>query len=81
MSERLHPGVHPDADSLSAFVEGVLPEHERAECLAHLAECSRCREVVFLAQGAPVAPAAPALVPTPARQRWFRRPISPWRST
>ncbi len=72
MSERLHPGVHPDADSLSAFVEGVLPEHERAECLAHLAECSRCREVVFLAQGTPVAPAAPVLVPAPARKRWFR---------
>jgi hypothetical protein len=71
MSERLHPGVHPDADSLSAFVEGVLPEHERAECLAHLAECSRCREVVFLAQGTPVAPAAPVLVPAPARKRWF----------
>jgi hypothetical protein len=60
MSERLHPEVHPDADSLSAFVEGVLPEHERAECLAHLAECSRCREVVFLAQAAP------------ARRRWLR---------
>jgi hypothetical protein len=72
MSERLHPGVHPDADSLSAFVEGVLPEHERAECLAHLAECSRCREVVFLAQGTPVAPAAPVLVPAPARKWWFR---------
>jgi hypothetical protein len=72
MNERLHPGVHPDADSLSAFVEGVLPEHERAECLAHLAECSRCREVVFLAQGTPVAPAAPVLVPAPARRRWFR---------
>jgi hypothetical protein len=72
MSERLHQGVHPDADSLSAFVEGVLPEHERAECLGHLAECSRCREVVFLAQGTLVAPAAPVLVPAPARKWWFR---------
>jgi len=72
MSERLHPGIHPDADSLSAFVEGVLPEHERAACLAHLAECSRCREVVFLAQGTLVASAAPVLVPAPARKWWFR---------
>jgi hypothetical protein len=72
MSEHLNPGVHLDADSLSAFVEGVLPEHERAQCLAHLAGCSRCREVVFLAQVTPVAPAAPVLVPAPLRQLWFR---------
>jgi len=68
MSE--HP--HPNADLLSAFVEGVLPEHERAQCLAHLAECSRCREVVFLTQEAHVVPTTPILVPAPARQRWFR---------
>jgi hypothetical protein len=52
MSERLHSGVHPDPDGLNAFVEGALPEHERVECLAHLAECVQCREVVFLAQKA-----------------------------
>jgi hypothetical protein len=62
MSEHLHP------DSLSAFAEGVLPEHERAQCLAHLAECSRCREIVFLAQEPPL-PAAPK--PAPAWRRWF----------
>jgi carboxypeptidase family protein/putative zinc finger protein len=71
MSKHLHPGVHPDADTLSAFVEGVLPEHERAHCLAHLAECSRCREVVFLAGDASVAPAPTVLVPAPWRRRWF----------
>jgi hypothetical protein len=68
MSEHLHPGVHPDADTLSAFVEGVLPEHERVQCLAHLAECSRCREVVFLAQDTPEL----VLVSAPARQRWLK---------
>jgi Carboxypeptidase regulatory-like domain/Putative zinc-finger len=68
MSERLHPGPHPDADSLSAFIEGVLSEHERLQCLAHLAECDRCREVVFVAQELPV-PAAPKRVPI--RRRWF----------
>jgi len=69
MSEHLHPGLHPDPDSLSAFIEGVLPEHERLQCLAHLAECSRCREVVFLAQEPPPVPTAanPAL----AWRRWF----------
>ena len=40
MSEYLQPGLHPDPDSLNAFVEGVLPEHERLQCLAHLA-CGR----------------------------------------
>lgn len=72
MSEHLHPGVHPDVDTLSAFVEGVLPEHERAQCLAHLAECSRCRDVVFLARDTQVAPAAPELVPRMVARRWLR---------
>jgi Carboxypeptidase regulatory-like domain/Putative zinc-finger len=52
MSEEYHPGLHPNADALSAFLEGVLPEHERAECLTHLANCVQCREVVFLAREA-----------------------------
>jgi hypothetical protein len=69
MSEHLHPGLHPDPDSLSAFIEGVLPEHERLQCLAHLAECSSCREVVFLAQEPRPAPAVSN--PTPAWRRWF----------
>ncbi|HYL77785.1 MAG TPA: carboxypeptidase regulatory-like domain-containing protein [Bryobacteraceae bacterium] len=72
MSEHLQPGVHPDADSLSAFVEGVLPEHERAKCLAHFAECARCREIVFLAQDVPVAPAAPRPILIPVHRRWFQ---------
>lgn len=62
MIERLHP----DADSLNAFIEGVLPEHERLQCLAHLAECDRCREVVFLTQEPLAAPK-----PVPIRRRWF----------
>ena len=44
MSEHLQP------EWLNTFVEGVLPEHERIACLAHLAECARCREIVFVAQ-------------------------------
>ena len=69
MSEHLHPGLHPEPDSLTAFIEGVLPEHERLECLAHLAECSRCREIVFLAQEPTPVPAAS--YPAPAWRRWF----------
>jgi hypothetical protein len=61
MSEQLHP----DPDVLNAFIEGVLPEHERVGCLAHLAECAQCREVVFLAGQAAeiVQPAAVAKAP------------------
>jgi hypothetical protein len=69
MSEHLHPGLHPDADSLSAFIEGALPEHERRQCLAHFAECSRCREIAFLTLEPPPAPAASK--PAPAWRRWF----------
>ena len=43
MSDQLHPGVHPEPDSLNAFIEGVLPEHERLACMAHLADCELCR--------------------------------------
>ena len=69
MSEHIHPGPHPDADQLNAFIEGVLPEHERLESLAHLAACSRCRQLVFLAQEpAPMPVAANA---TRVWRSWF----------
>jgi hypothetical protein len=64
--------MHPDPDSLNAFVEGALPEHERLQCMAHLAECARCREVVFLAQEPAAAPATLQVVPI--RKRWFAPP-------
>ncbi|MGA2569296.1 MAG: zf-HC2 domain-containing protein [Terracidiphilus sp.] len=41
---------HPDAERLNAFSEQALPERERAEVLAHLAVCGRCRQVVALAR-------------------------------
>jgi hypothetical protein len=69
MSTQLHPGPHPDPDMLSAFLEGVLTERERAECLAHLAECARCREIAFLAQEPPPVVAAPS--PAGWWSRWF----------
>ena len=42
-------GLHPDADVLNAFCEGVLDLAERRQVLDHVARCSECREVVFLA--------------------------------
>ncbi len=45
-------GLHPDAESLSAFSEQALGKQERADVLAHLAVCGRCRQVVALAREA-----------------------------
>jgi hypothetical protein len=74
MSENLHPEVHLDADLLSAFIEGALPEHEREQCLRHLGNCAECRAVAFLGQE-PVAEAAapvpPIVKPATAWRRWF----------
>ncbi len=43
---------HPGAERLNAFAEQALGQRERAEVLAHLAACSRCRRVVMLARDA-----------------------------
>ena len=59
MNRVLQPDVHPDAESLNAFVERALPQPERAQIVAHLGTCARCREVDFLAQAAAAADAAP----------------------
>ncbi|MGD1064596.1 MAG: zf-HC2 domain-containing protein [Terracidiphilus sp.] len=56
-------GFHPDAESLSAFSEQALGERERAEVLAHLAVCGRCRQVVALAREAADAGAENAAAP------------------
>jgi hypothetical protein len=73
MTEHVHPGPHLDPELLNAFVEGVLPEHERQQCLSHVAECSRCREIVFLAQ-----PPQPAPEPVPSKaEPWWRRWFGP----
>jgi hypothetical protein len=69
MSEELHPGLHPEADALNAFLEGALQEHERTECLRHLAECAQCREVVFLA-GETAETEEPAVVKEAAVPFW-----------
>jgi hypothetical protein len=75
MSEYPQHGLHPDPDTLNAFVEGVLPEHERVACLQHFAECAACREVVYLAQE----PLAPEPLPVPAMERtaWWKRWLKP----
>jgi hypothetical protein len=67
MNDLLQSGLHPNADTLSAFAENALPAHERTQTLAHLSSCAACREIVFLAQQAAPQPAA---APEPFWQRW-----------
>ena len=67
--------LHPDADSLNAFVEQALAAPEREQILAHLAGCSRCRQVIFLAQqaasDAEASARVPASRPTAQPKAWF----------
>jgi hypothetical protein len=67
--------LHPDVESLNAFAEQALGAQEREQLLTHLAGCSRCRQVIFLAQQAAadtVAPARlPASRPTSQPGAWF----------
>jgi hypothetical protein len=50
MKQMIQLGAHPDAESLTAFAEQLLSGAEREQILAHMAACSRCREVVFFTQ-------------------------------
>ncbi|HEY7403331.1 MAG TPA: YCF48-related protein, partial [Candidatus Angelobacter sp.] len=63
--------VHPDADTLTALTEQLLPVAERQQVLAHLAACGQCREVFALSQ-----PQLPELVPQPV---FKPAPVSGWR--
>ena len=42
---------HLDADELSAFAENALPAAARARYTEHLADCSKCREIVVQLSG------------------------------
>ena len=50
MNRNLQPGIHPDADQFSVFVDGAATAQEQEKMLAHLAECAECRKAVFLMQ-------------------------------
>ncbi|MGZ4874926.1 MAG: hypothetical protein ACXV5R_07120 [Candidatus Angelobacter sp.] len=63
---------HPDADTLTGFVEQSLPSAERQTVVAHLSVCEPCREVVALTQSLLAEPATQTvLTPTPV-SRWRR---------
>ncbi len=77
--------LHPDAESLNAFAEQALAEQERGKIVAHLAGCSRCRQIVFLAQEAAVEmePAVEVAAVRPALRRgsWLRNWWFVWAPT
>ncbi len=80
MNPKVQSELHPDADSLNAFAERVLPEAERAGIATHLAGCARCREVVYLAQAAADAEAAaPAAITKAAQPGWISGAFARWR--
>lgn len=69
-------GPHPEPELLSAFAENALSEAERGPLLQHLAVCSDCREILYLAS--PDLPEMQkVLVPQP-RAFTFRRWIFGW---
>jgi len=68
--------VHPDADTITAYVEQSLPTTDRQTVVAHLAVCEPCREVVALSQPQlPELALQPVIEPAPVRS--WRRLFAP----
>jgi hypothetical protein len=66
--------THPDADTLTAYVEQLLPTQERETISTHLAVCGDCREILALSQSpVPELEAQPVIKPAavPAWRRFF----------
>lgn len=65
------PRVHPDSDTLTAYLEQLLPAVERNQVLEHLAVCRECRDVTALSlPEQPVVADRPAAMTLPARRGW-----------
>src|SRR5215208_5911983 len=69
---------HLDADELSAYAENALPAAARARYTSHLAECTRCRELVvqLSASGGMVSAAETATVSKPSLWRTLLASLS-----
>jgi len=74
VNRNFQPGIHPDADQLSVFVEGAATAREQERMLAHLAECVGCRKAAFLMQPHEETQRATA---TPAKGWMWRRLLLP----
>ncbi|MGC2744681.1 MAG: YCF48-related protein [Candidatus Angelobacter sp.] len=68
--------AHPDADTLTAYMEQSLPAAESKIVVSHLSVCEPCREVVALSQAVMAQPETQTvLAPAPAA-RW-RKLLTP----
>jgi hypothetical protein len=65
------PPIHPDADTLTAYVEQMLPTGERSQVVEHLAACPACREVVFISSSVPNLPEKTMIQGMPAPSRFW----------
>src|ERR1041385_8936197 len=64
--------AHPDADTLTAYMEQSLPAAESKTVVAHLSVCEPCREVMALSQAVVAEPEKQnVLTPVPV-PRWRR---------
>ncbi|MBZ5493082.1 MAG: hypothetical protein LAO76_19360 [Acidobacteriia bacterium] len=64
--------AHPDADTLTAYMEHSLPAAESKTVVAHLAVCEPCREVVVLSQAAMAQPETQTVLAPAPVARWRR---------
>lgn len=76
--------AHMDADELSAYAEGALPEASRSRYMLHLADCDSCRKIVtelLLSSGveAEAGTAVAQTVESPSRswREWLATLFSP----
>lgn len=67
LGSRPAPATHPDADTLTAYAEQLLPAGERNQIIEHLAICSFCRDVVHLSLPAAPEPTTVHTLPAPSR--------------
>ena len=70
LGARPAPTTHPDADTLTAYVEQLLPAVERDQIVEHRAACSFCREVVSLSL--PAIPEKTVVHTLPAPSRFWK---------
>ena len=68
--------THPDADTLTAYMEQALPPAESKTVVAHLAVCEPCREVVALSQSLMAQPETQTVL-TPAPVPRWRKLFTP----
>ncbi|HEY6308845.1 MAG TPA: YCF48-related protein [Candidatus Angelobacter sp.] len=72
LASREEPQVHPDADTLTAYLERLLPAPECNQVLEHLALCSQCRDVLTLSlpEQPELAEDRTLVMAPPARRGW-----------